>query len=69
MLRRAGRLLPAGNAVKTWDLYKGRKLSIDAAGLLSYAVKRNSGEPLSTPTPVSMSEHLSSARQADHWYR
>ena len=66
MLQRAGRLLSAGNAAKAWDGYKGRKLSIDAAGLLGYAVKRNSDEPLSTPTPVSMSEHLSSARQADH---
>jgi|tagenome__1003787_1003787.scaffolds.fasta_scaffold17714330_1 hypothetical protein len=46
MLQRAGRLLYAGKAAQPWNIYKGRKLSIDAAGLLGYAVKRNSGEPL-----------------------
>ena len=45
MLQRAGRLLCASIAAMVQSVCKGRKLSIDAAELLGYAVKRNLGQP------------------------
>jgi hypothetical protein len=45
MLQRAGRLLVRKQCGQSAGVYKGRKLSIDAAELRGYAVKRNSGQP------------------------
>jgi hypothetical protein len=62
MLQRAGRLLCASIAAMVRSVCKGRKLSIDAAELLGYAVKRNLGQPPCAPSLVSRSERLLSAR-------